>query len=1185
MLTPHQQQALSRAHHLSVTANAGSGKTRVLVERYLEILLRGEAEVSEVVALTYTEKAASELKRKIADAITLRFAASGESRLEVIRGQLPAAWIGTIHSFCARVLREFPVEAGVDAAFSVIEGLDQHMLLQETMNETFSSLIRDEPGSPLRESFVEAVRRLGKAGVVRTVARLVEKREMLERLAGEGGLYRMPDGDILAFWKTGIRAAAENMLGDPVLRTDLERVMNAADGKAAAEARAIHRSFAEARSPEIRLQLGSTLLEMLLKKDGGLYRSIVTAPVEERLRHESARLAHVRSSLAPLLAIDLDPSAEEDHRALLGFTRTILEVVQRSVERYEEKKLEGGRLDFEDLQLRARALLRREPVRAHLARRFRYIMVDEYQDTNDLQYDILLPLLTDLGTGNLFIVGDPKQSIYSFRNANVAVFQKTRGDINLRAGEQGDVVLEESFRPLRDLVAFVNMVFEPLMASAGRGPEGDRENYEVAYDPLVRARQNPASGRVEVLVNGHSSGEEDPGESENLVLRLLRLVGERHPVYDVEERARDIRYRDIAILLRSRTLLPDLEAACTRLGLPYVVSGGVGYFQTQDILDYFNYLQFLVNPRDDVALAGILRSPFFAVSDTDLFEEAGRLRSGSLWEYLRPRHGRGGLPESLSRAVASLTEDLDVCPRLPVTELLARIVQRRLYLGKVAGTTRGAQAVANLEKLQRMARSYEIQGFTTLFDFTRRLRRLIDEEEGEGQGTIEAQTDAVQIMTVHAAKGLEFPVVVLPHLTRQFQYDNDPFVSDRFGIGVSFDAPDGQERKIPLTEYLRAEGRRKTIAEEKRIFYVACTRARDMLILSGRLGGKRTAATWMNWLLDGLQVDEEFGAERLEFERSTAILTAVDGHFVSGSERHSLTVHVIRPSAAMAAPASQTLLSREPGEPVIRAKPLEAGSKGEIFSATRIKTFRECPGAYYLRYVLGFPSEGSGTVGGGDDELRDREFPAEIRGRVFHAAMQNIDRVAPSGGGIEDEVGKALTVETAVDAPQAQPLVAEIASAIRAVLATPLWREVSAGVETRTEFTISCTLGDDFLSGTMDRVYRDASGTWHLLDYKTDRVDLKTVARKADSYWPQLEFYALLIQKFFGASRVSATLLFTSLVDKPIRRVFEAGEIAAFESEIRVIVGRIKAGDFRPTKVPCSACPFQPEGCQFLLYR
>jgi hypothetical protein len=356
------------------------------------------------------------------------------------------------------------------------------------------------------------------------------------------------------------------------------------------------------------------------------------------------------------------------------------------------------------------------------------------------------------------------------------------------------------------------------------------------------------------------------------------------------------------------------------------------------------------------------------------------------------------------------------------------------------------------------------------------------------------------------------------------------------------------------------------------------------LILAGRIEGKRTPPTWMNWLCDGLQVRETIEAEKLEFERTTALLTPVDGGFIQASERHTLTVHVVR-----AAAAATVLPPRSPqvplrAEPVIRAKALHAGSKGEIFSATRIKTFRECPGAYYLRYVLGFPSEGAGTVRGEDDEMRDREFPAEIRGRVFHAVMQTIDRVVAGGGRIEDEVGRALTVETAVDTPGAGLVIHEIASTIRAVLASPFWREVEAGIETRTEFTISCTLGDDFLSGTMDRVYRDASGVWHLLDYKTDRVDATTVEQKADSYWPQLEFYAVLIQKFFAAPRVAATLLFTSMVEQPIRRVFDARDIGAFESEIRGIVERIKAGDFSPSRVPCHICPFKPEGCRFLLF-
>ncbi len=573
MLTPRQQASLARDRHLGVTANAGTGKTRVLVERYCDILIRREAEVGEVVALTYTVKAASELRRKIANRLSDAMAGSSDPRathrLEGIREQLPAAFIETIHSFCARLLHEYPVEAGVDASFSVLEGLEQHSVLQEALKGTFRAILREEAEDAVRGRLVEAVRKLGKHRVIGIIRMLVEKRERLERLTGTGGLYDRSGEDIAAGWAGRIQRYVVSVLTSAAVRAAMKGIEGVLDGRSAEQVRALMRGLDVDESPEAVANRVLEILMLLLKKDGGVYRTMAGEAAEASVAAEIRILARAREDVLPFVDA-VFRGADSRHGELLGLSRTLIDVARRCLDRYAAKKLERGKLDFEDLQLIMRALLQKEEIRTRLASRFKFIMVDEYQDTNQIQYELLRPLLTNLTTGNLFIVGDPKQSIYSFRGADVTVFDETCRDLaaaNGASAAPGQVVLEESFRPLRDLAAFVNLVFQPLMGGEGSAEGG----YDVRYEPIVRARQNSASGRVEILLPGEPEGE-PRAEPERIAGAIRELVESGYPVHDAAESPHPVRFGDIALLLRSRAPLPDLELALAHAGIPVGVT-------------------------------------------------------------------------------------------------------------------------------------------------------------------------------------------------------------------------------------------------------------------------------------------------------------------------------------------------------------------------------------------------------------------------------------------------------------------------------------------------------------------------------------------------------------------------------------------------------------------------------------
>jgi ATP-dependent helicase/nuclease subunit A len=339
--------------------------------------------------------------------------------------------------------------------------------------------------------------------------------------------------------------------------------------------------------------------------------------------------------------------------------------------------------------------------------------------------------------------------------------------------------------------------------------------------------------------------------------RLLQLVAEGvEQIYDCDDRGlefqRQIRFSDMAILCRKRAHYPPLENALRKYGVPFIAHGSVGFYKTQEIYDTVNYLRTLLNSRDEIALLGVLRSPYFCVSDTELYriatirgDESGR----DLWSRAVMRATASDAEDALVRAVAMIGEDRSMASRIPVSLLIRRVLEKTGWRGAVAGSDRGEQVQANLDKLLEMAREFEERGFTNLFDFVERLTALIELEEMEGEASVNTGRDAVRIMTMHAAKGLEFPLVVIPSLHSTVRNPSQPYFDKELGFGWSWKF-DREEYKPMILALMNLREQERGKAEEARLFYVAITRARDMLILSGEYSHEKGAAnTMLEWAL------------------------------------------------------------------------------------------------------------------------------------------------------------------------------------------------------------------------------------------------------------------------------------------------------------------------------------------------
>ena len=1185
MLTGHQEKALQYASHVSVIANAGAGKTTVLVQRFVEILLRTGERVGSLAAITFTENAAGELRKRIAELIEsrIRSSTSREERrlLERARDELSSANIGTIHSFCAQLLREYPVEAGVDAAFTVVEGVDRALLLKEALRDTLEAFLARDP-SPRREDFTTAVRLIGRKRILSFLDEWLGKREVIERILAPGGPLSedLSDEEVLRRRARLVEEEAAALVDEVSWREALRRLLAHAGERKRGDVEEILARWSDELRPDEKLRWYRELTDAVLTSDGKLRKGRGSNGFDHEKASEEdiATLAGHRKSLSGLFRDEAADGSMEGsgegsgegfidgpgggERILLKCIRVLLNVYRETVTLYSGRKEEFGLLDFDDLLVKARDLLQSEEIRRQLAAKLKFIMIDEYQDTDHLQYEIVRLLISNFTTGNLFIVGDPKQSIFSFRNAEVKIFEETRQAIEAASGPESEptISLAESFRLLTGPVDFVNRVFSRTMK------EGS-SRFEISHHELIRGRANSADGQIELLlIPPIDMGEARMGAAElecRMVARKIAgLVADGATVYERgEETPRGARYSDIAILLRGRTRLEEMEKALAEARIPFILSGGIGFYQTQEVLDLLSFFKFLLNPDDDVALAAILRSPFFALSDSLLFE-LSRVRRPTLWEKLKELSGNRPGP-ILRRAVGILEEDLKVANRLPLPLLVHRIMLQTGWHGIISSPSSGPQQAANVRKLLRTAREFEGKGFHSLFDFVERLTILTDREAREGQALPEESDNCVRVMTVHAAKGLEFPIVFLPFLDRKFVYDDSPYIDASLGIAFEISSPSSpaQEIRSPYFELMKRQSRLKTEAEEKRILYVACTRARDMLLLSGRTSAPQAAPCYLDWVLRGLGLAPESLKEGEIVLPPKAVKTAGEA-----------VMHALRVRVSVADPLREgTPLTRESGPPIPAADrkppelwiaPVEARVHGEIFSATQIRTFLECPTKYYLKYVLGLPETGRAPLRLDEEDETDETGGGEVEGSITHLILRDIVDGSIEEREVEERVRRLVLDSYLVEPTQREQMARAVSRNVRQFVRSPFGKEVLSAPGALMEYSISCAFENDFLTGTIDRLYLNAPGERHVVDYKTDRITREELPKRAELYKPQLAVYAWMIRRLYRQERVRGSIVFLDHPSFPVHFEFGPDEIAKFEVLLRQSINRIKARDF-----------------------
>ena len=981
-LTPEQAFIAEYHGSVAIDAGAGSGKTFVLTRRLLNLIVGG-LRVEHLVAVTFSEAAAAELRERLQRLLDDEARRHGHENVVRAAGTLALAQISTIHALCARIIRDHPVESGAGLRFEVMDEAQTTAWLDATLPTVLAELPASDFGDVPARVALEAVRAMlddphrAEAALATSLATHDGALERLEAQLAQQAEREQGD------WDAALRTLRAHAASDP--GDALERARRAAlDAADVTGSVGVRQAAMAAALAGLRANAGTA-------KAWGAHKVTVL---------------HAAQRLAQLSAPDSVLSRALWQQRALPVIERLYRHAQR---RLDALKAEQERLTFADLERLAAQALEHPDVQAYYAERWTAVLVDEFQDTSPLQWRIISALTAAGAT--FTVVGDEKQSIYGFRGADVRVFRTAREQVTERGGERRD--LSRSFRTHAPLVAVLNAFFAEFMP----GPLSPSST-AARFTPLTAYREeNPSDSapcEFHVISGPQAKGQLRRAEADLLAHRIQSLLAEGRTVQDGEH-SRPLSYRDIAILLRVRTNLNTYEHALFGAGIPYTVQGGRGLLARPEVRDLCQLLQFLARPDDDLALAATLRSPVVGWTDARLHGVGDRAPRQSLWAALTAQ----------GTAPALLVELLERRASSGASALIERALEASEHAVVMASLPDGPRRLANIDAFLALLHTWAQGGEADVTRAALAVQRTLDLELPVPEALL-GTDDAVQIMTIHGSKGLEFPVVIVPDLLARGRADTSALLMDAdHGLAVKVPGVKGADQP-PLHRTLQDLMAERRAAEDERLMYVALTRAADVLILTATAKNSEVLATTQ---LSGM------------FPREDVL-------------RYAYGVGDIpRPEARRHQHAGTVSIS---GDEMSAALP-------ESLPVTSIGVYLRCPRAFQHRYVTGRAPF--------TPLWRPEVLAAE--GGASGAAIGSAVHQAIERGWTAAMIGTRFPHLTVTERAE----VAELTGR----LGQPAFAELHAASPER-EVPITHTVGGVSFEGVIDAHY----GGW-IVDYKTDQ--------------------------------------------------------------------------------------------------
>ena len=1110
--------------NIVVTAGAGTGKTTLLVDRLVHLLLRNPdpVRITEIVALTFTNKAANEMKQRLRErlqsylAVQLEVEHAGKSertakkdlaalrkryllskdqadrRIQDALRNIERSDIGTLHSFAASLLRLYPLEAGVDPQFYEDDGKEFDRLFDEQWD-----LWLDQELSATA-SQAEAWRTLF-AKVTLEHIKALAKSLCSESFAVRG--------------RSRTTATTPQAIREWL--TDLERISTALieqytedrmNEKLVRAARVIIQNYlqgAETRTAELE-EAKSLVAQKTINRERKGWSENELGKAQELVRAAKG-LCQVDAEIATL----------------------VWDLLAPFVEKFREFFVREGFVSFDGLLIRARDLVRDQiRVREELKRRYRTILIDEFQDTDPIQYEILLYLAEQEGSsakdwrkvkltpGKVFVVGDPKQSIYAFRRADIEAYLEVVEKI-IKAQHGVECQLTTNFRSNAGILDVVNGIFAALIQA--------QDGLQPPYSAIHPAPGRPVAPdshfptvRVRKIVSNEKPDAEKARriEGESLASWLKDEVIGKTIIFNTTGQAVQAQAKDVAILFRKLTDIHDYLEYFRRRDIRYVVEGERHFYAAKEIIDAVNLFRAIENPHDRLALVGVLRSPLGGLTDRQIFE----LHQADALDYRKvgdlEKHNDLAMLVELYRILMRLHEETR---QLPVGEAISKIFASLPLKLLAACYFHGEQAVANLEKLRQQAILLGHVGLTTLKEAIRQLQERVLDVKEEGESVLaEENLDAVRIMSIHKAKGLEFPIVVLAgcHTGTDGRLTSDADALFDWSTGLT-GLRIGQIWDLPGL-FIAEKSRARAAEEQKRVLYVAMTRAREHLIVSCAPTTRRLGGSFLTML------DEQLNGN-IEAADSSKIVSLGNGR---------IDIEVI--SQGLTAPGKTAGKSR-PSQKRNWQPFLDAWAKRRArYDAALIQPPFLTPTWFKQR-----DEESTEPPPGVSHRLLERT-PALRIGELAHVFLQSWDFTA--GTNRFREHLKALAEHSLLEqTEQARGQIeAELEAIFHGFFRSPVYGELAGARILGREVPLLMPWNGQVMEGVIDVIY-ERSGLLYLADYKTDRIEKKNLSQAATRYRQQAEIYSQAVRQSLGREPAAFKIIFL--------RLGEAVEIAGEENK------------------------------------
>ncbi|MFC1693955.1 UvrD-helicase domain-containing protein [Candidatus Latescibacterota bacterium] len=1132
--TDQSYAATCQGSEVAISAGAGSGKTRLLVGRYLHLIKNRSVPMSALVAITFTEKAAEQMKSEIAKKARKLADVNKSDRafwLNTASG-IHTAPISTIHAFCNSILRSYPLEAGVDPLFKILDDTTRLSLTREALNSFIKSRMEEDA-----DTMDTLIRAFGISGLREIYTTLLSRRTEMTTYVDNIETGQLQDTENR--YVQALKKRFENIL---YMLTEFHTVRPGDDA--------------------LSIIIDDIVREM--KKLMDLWQS---NPAPEELALQFKRIIDMSSNIGNKGAKkkwSVSGISPQDVRGQLKECRTLCEVIHHFYQHetgitshlaclllreyellehhYLELKKSRSYLDHDDTLIETWRLLRNNAIVCRkVSQSYKHILIDELQDTDSIQMDIL-KMIAGNSDATLFTVGDPKQSIYRFRGADVTVYNEFIAQRNVEFK-----TLKKNYRSVPSIISFVNHTFSRII-----GKDDPEDPFEARYTEMKPHRRDTYDvPTVELIVTEGDTLQHYTAESDFIARRAKEL-----------KKTYNYSFSDMALILRKSTQAHFYEEAFLSHNIPYVNLTSNNLFKSPEAYDCANLLGWLCEPNDPVLFTGLLMSPFCDIDPGDL--NAIRVIAGSAEDmpktflYDDRLQMNPWLEDSdIGRIRDILLRLLSLRDRMTIMELLEFALNKTGYtLTLLADPVRGEVSLAMLDLILESADKFELGG-GTMREFARMLsdQSLISEKTPN----IETKDDALTIITIHKAKGLEYKVVFLADITCQIQSDTKPLViNNKLGIGFSKRDTSGKTVKSIVSRLHDAEKREKKLerAESKRLFYVGCTRAKDSLIISGKSPKKPDtmfeASNWMAWL-------------------HTALGISPDGELLPGCPANlfvyrRLSKTEINPSVSPvniwknALKKTKNKVSAEYLALEKLVKPVESikfTGMPEHLSPTRIMDYAECPALYIYKHIYGLQA------------LLKVKYEGKYGARYGSLAHSVLERWDFSATNDQSQLMEQVTGYS-VNAAWKEHLGNQLSS----FTGTSLYKDIRTAEKISRELPFAFLHDDVLIRGTIDLLF----GSCHdltVVDYKTENIKADKVKMVSQRFRLQIGVYGLAVYRAYDT--VPLRLVIHYLAPGVSHEFLCTPDfLDEVSGEISGVIERMSKGDFSPKRGErCEFCPYR----------